>query len=257
MFHRNVELKIDQIKVLISKDFKLKYNSTALGFFWSLLTPIFSSVIYYFIFGIIMRFDVPNYLLYLLSGTFLWQFFTNVVIMNGNVMFCNAALLKKTSFDRKLLVWGTFFTESIHFLLTVPILFVIMHCYGVAPQWQTAIPNLIVSLVLLAFFSMGLSYAYAAMNIYFRDLERIMMLIMQVWMFMTPIFFPENIIPQKYLWIFNLNPMTGMVRIWRDIFYLPSINIYSWWGLFLVSLALFFAGRWIFNKLEPRFAEMM
>ena len=257
MLLKNFELKKDQIRVLIAKDFKLKYNSTALGFFWSLLMPVFSSVIYYFVFGIIMRFSVDNYLLYLLSGTFLWQFFDNVVMMNGNVMFNNALLLKKTSFDRKLLVWGTFFTESIHFLLTIPIMFFIMFMYGVHPQWHTAVLNLPVSIILLAFFSMGLSYIYAALNIYFRDLERIMMLFMQVWMFMTPIFFPVSIIPEKYMWIFKCNPMAGILGIWRDIFYSPGIHWDSWGTLLLISLALFFAGRWIFDKLEPRFAEMM
>ena len=75
MLSRIFELKRDQILVLIAKDFKLKYNSTALGFLWSLLVPIFSSIIYYFVFGIMLRFNAQNYLLFLLSGTFLWQFF--------------------------------------------------------------------------------------------------------------------------------------------------------------------------------------
>ncbi len=88
-------LRRDQILVLIAKDFKLKYNSTALGFLWSLLVPAFTSIVYYFVFGIMMRFDAPNYLLYLMSGTFLWQFFSNVVIMDGGVLMANQGLLKK------------------------------------------------------------------------------------------------------------------------------------------------------------------
>ena len=72
MISRSMELKRDQITVLIAKDFKLKYNSTALGFLWSLLVPVFSSLIYFAVFGVLMRFRAPNYLLYLLCGTFLW-----------------------------------------------------------------------------------------------------------------------------------------------------------------------------------------
>ena len=80
MLSRALELKRDQILVLIAKDFKLKYNSTALGFLWSLLVPIFSSIIYYFVFGVLLRFHIPNYLLYLLSG----NFFVAVLCSCGN-----------------------------------------------------------------------------------------------------------------------------------------------------------------------------
>ena len=257
MISRSMELKRDQITVLIAKDFKLKYNSTALGFLWSLLVPVFSSLIYFAVFGVLMRFRAPNYLLYLLCGTFLWQFFANVVLQNGRILMVNAGLLKKTSVDRKLFVWGTFFTESIHFILTIPVLVVVMLAYGVKPDWLTFLPNLLVVLLLLALFSIGLSYAYAAANIFFRDLERIMAIIMQMWMFMTPIFIPESSIPEKYHWIYVVNPMAGVVRIWRNIFYSPDINCLLWLKLFLIGIVVFWAGRSIFVRLEKRFAEMM
>ena len=251
------ELKRDQILVLVSKEFKLKYNSTALGFFWSLLIPFFSSIIYYFVFGIIMRFNVPNYLLYLISGTFLWQFFANVITMSGHILRNNSSLLKKTSFDRRLLIWGTFATECIHLALTVPTLLIVMLVYGVTPDWLTVLPNLFYCLMLLTFFTMGLAYAYAAANIYFRDLERIIGIILQMWMFMTPIFIPVSKVPEKYLWVYQINPMAGIVGIWRDIFYMPSCHISSNWHLFIVALAVFFAGRWIFKRCQSRFSEMM
>ena len=187
---RQFKLKRDQIWVLIAIDFKLKYNSTALGFAWSLLVPILSSLVYFFAFGVIMRFRAPNYLLYLLCGTFFWQFFSNVVTQNGRCLISNASLLKKTCFERRLLIWGTFFVESIHFLLTVPILFVTMLLYGVKPDLLTILPNFVVCCGLLTLFSMGLSYAYAAANIYFRDLERIIGIIMRLWIYLTPIFIP-------------------------------------------------------------------
>ena len=257
MFSRSFELKRDQIAVLIAKDFKLKYNSTALGFLWSLLVPVFSSLIYFAVFGVLMRFRIPNYLLYLLCGTFLWQFFSNVVLQNGSILLNNAGLLKKTSMNRKLFVWGTFFTESIHFLLTIPVLVVVMIAYGVRPDWLTFFPNLLAVLLLLALFSIGLSYAYAAANLFFRDLERMMRIIMQMWMFMTPIFIPESSIPAKYHWIYVVNPLAGIVRIWRNIFYEPGINCLLWLKLLVIGMAVFWVGRWIFVRLEKRFAEMM
>ena len=204
-----------------------------------------------------MRFRIPNYLLYLLCGTFLWQFFSNVILQNGRILLNNAGLLKKTAMDRKLFVWGTFFTESIHFVLTIPVLVTVMFAYEVKPDWLTFFPNLLAALLLLALFSIGLSYAYAAANLFFRDLERMMTIIMQMWMFMTPIFIPESSIPEKYHWIYVVNPLAGIVRVWRNIFYNPGINCLLWLKLFVIGLAVFWGGRWIFVRLEKRFAEMM
>jgi len=254
---RQFILKRDQIWVLIAKDFKLKYNSTALGFLWSLLVPTFTSIVYFFVFGIMMRFDAPNYLLYLMSGTFLWQFFANVIMMNGGVLTANQGLLKKTSFDRELLVRGTFYTESIHFLLTVPVLLGMMVCYNVMPSLATVVPNLAVSILALMLLSIGVSYFYAACNLYFRDLERIMNIIMMMWMFCSPVFIPISSVPDEYLWIYNVNPMALILQIWRDIFYVPGWHPQFFLPLLVVCAVIFVFGRWVFRKMEPGFAEMM
>lgn len=254
---RPFQLKFDQVRVLIAKDFKLKYNSTALGFLWSLLVPAFTSLVYYFVFGIMMRFSAPNYLLYLMSGTFLWQFFSNVIIMNGGVLMANQGLMKKTSFDRELLVRGTFYTESIHFMLTVPVLFCMMAFYRVCPDVTTLLPNFIVCLSSLLFFSVGLSYAYAACNLYFRDLERIVTIVLMMWMFCSPVFIPVSAIPESYRWIFDVNPAAMILTIWRDIFYEPGWHPRVYLYVLPTSIAVFFLGRCVFRKMEPGFAEMM
>ena len=254
---RNLILKRDQIWVLIAKDFKLKYNSTALGFLWSLLVPTFTSMVYYFVFGIMMRFDAPNYLLYLMSGTFLWQFFSNVIVMNGGVLAGNVGLLKKTSFDRELLVRGTFYTESIHFLLTVPVLLGMMVFYRQIPDWLTIVPNFVICMASMYFMAIGISYAYAACNLYFRDLERIINIVLMMWMFCSPVFIPVQSFPEKYSWVLDCNPLAMILQLWRDVFYMPAVHTALYWKLPLIGLVVFFLGRMIFRKMEPGFAEMM
>lgn len=254
-----VELYKDQIRVLVMKDFKLKYNSTALGFLWSLLVPALTSVVYYFVFGIMMRFNAEHYLLYLMSGTFLWQFFSSVVMMNGAVLTANAGLLKKTNFNRELLVWGTFFTESVHFLLTIPVLLVMMACSGICPQ-ISLLPNFIVVFLSLMMFAVGLSYAYSAANLYFRDLERIMTIVMMMWMFASPVFIPVSTVAEsapQYLWVYQVNPMARILCIWRDIFYQPGFHPEGYLPMLAFGLAALLLGRWMFRKMEPGFAEMM
>lgn len=254
---RSFILKRDQIWVLIAKDFKLKYNSTALGFLWSLLMPAMTSLVYFFVFGIMMRFNAPNYLLYLMSGTFLWQFFANVLTQNGRVLLANQSLLKKTSFDRELLIWGTFCTESVQFLLTVPVLLVMMACYRVMPEVLTIIPNLVVTMASLALFSVGVSYAYAAVNIYFRDLQRIMDIVVMMWMFASPVFVPVSAVPEKYAWVYKVNPMALVLQLWRDIFYQPGWHPENYAIVLPTSLVVFLLGRALFRRMEPGFAEMM
>jgi len=254
---RHLVLRRDQIRVLIAKDFKLKYNATALGFVWSLLMPTLTSVVYYFVFGVMMRFDAPNYLLYLISGTFLWQFFSNVIVMNGAVLAANQQLLKKTSFDREFLVRGTFYTESIHFLLTIPVLFGLMAFYKVSPRFGTLVPNLLVCFAALYLLSIGISYAYAACNLYFRDLERIMGIFIMMWMFCSPVFIPMSSIPNDYQWVFHYNPVAMVLIVWRDVFYQPGWHPQLFGPLLLVSAIAFVLGRIVFRKMEPGFAEMM
>lgn len=254
---RGLILKRDQVWVLIAKDFKLKYNSTALGFVWSLLVPTFTSVVYYFVFGVMLRWDAHNYLLYLMSGSFLWQFFTNVITMNGCVLLNNSALLKKTAFDRELLVRSTFYTESIHFLLTIPILLGMMAFYRVSPDWATLVPNLVVCLGSLMLLSVGISYVYAACNLYFRDLERIMNIALMMWMFCSPVFIPVSNVPERFRWIYDLNPAAAILNIWRDVFYEPGWHPQSYPPVLAVGAAAFFLGRAVFRKMEPGFAEMM
>lgn len=247
----------DQLIVLTSKNLKLKYNSTCLGFAWSLIVPAFTSLIYYFVFGVVMRWAVDYYLQYLLCGTFMWQFFSNIIFVNGGILISNASLLKKMNFNRHLLVWGTVLSEGFHFLLTLPVLLVIMFCYHITPQWWSIVPNLFVSIFLLILFSVGISYFYSALNLYFRDLERIVNILMSLWMFISPVFIPISAVPKQYLSFYTLNPITGIIGTFRDVFYQPAFCPESWIYPAVVSVVVFLSGWWFFSWMSPSFAEKM
>ena len=248
----------DQILVLVQKDFKLKYNATALGFAWCLLVPLLMSGVYYVVFGLLLKVGrMPNYLLYLISGNFLWQFFSNVVIMSGMVLSKNASILKKTNFNRKLLVWSTFFSEGLHFVLVIPVMVLIMTLYSVTPQWWSILPNLVVAMVAMALLSVGIGYLYAALNLIFRDLERIMRIVMQIWLYASPVFIPIRAVPERFLKYYLCNPMASILTIWRNIFYTPQLDWKLYPAALLISAAAFVIGRAVFTRLQPVFAEKM
>lgn len=254
----NAALIRDQIAVLVQKEFKLKYNATALGFAWCLIVPLLMSMVYYVVFGLLMKVGrMPNYFLYLITGNFLWQFFSSVVMMNGRVLTQNVSLLKKTNFDERLLVWGTFFSEGLHFLLVIPILVAVMIGYGRFLQWWSILPNLAVSLGALMMLSIGMSYLYAALNLSFRDLERIMRIVMQLWLYASPVFIPVSMIPERFQQLYFLNPMAAIMTIWRNIFYSPQLDWKLYCPAFFISGAVFLFGRIVFLRLQPFFAEKM
>ena len=245
----------DQISVLVLKDFKLKYNSTALGFFWSFGVPVAQCLIYFFAFNVIMRFKVDNYLLYMLSGMFLWNFFCNSLVMSTNTFIMNAGLMKKTAFPRHYLVVGTIVSELLHFILTVPILVMLMIAGGIIPSWSClTIPVVLVNLIL---FTLGCSFFVASANMYFRDLERIIGIILQLSFFLLPIIYPMKAIPERYKIFLKLNPFYYILQPWRDIFYSPQLNIIDNATGFGLSLLILFAGYMFYRWKEPRFAEMV
>jgi len=254
---RVMELKRDQIVILVKKDFKLKYDSTALGMLWSVLTPLAMSGIYYFVFGKVMKFGGASFALYIVTGTFLWHYFSSVVMQNGGVLMVNAALLKKTAFDRKLLVWSVYWTETMHFCLTIPVLAVFSFAFGVRPNILQFIANVTVAMVSLMWFSMGIGYIFAALNLVLRDSKRILDVVFRIWFYATPVFIPMGRVPPEYSFIYDYNPMAMIMGTWRDAFYEPAFHPEKFLVLFAVSIVVFLAGRWFFAVHEPRFAERM
>ncbi|MDD5599267.1 MAG: ABC transporter permease [Victivallaceae bacterium] len=245
----------DQIAVLVLKDFKLKYNSTALGFFWSFGVPVAQSLVYFFAFSVIMRFKVDNYLLYMLSGMFIWNFLCSSLLMSTNVFIANAELMKKTTFPRYYLVIGTISSELLHFILTIPILIVLMIFGGVMPSWSClSIPIVLLNLIMI---TLGGAFLVASVNMFFRDLERIIGILLQLMFFLLPIIYPVKAIPDKYRLFMKLNPFYYILQPWRDIFYSPCLNIIDNAAGFALSLLILFIGYRFYKWKEPRFAEMV
>jgi len=256
-FTREAILKRDQIRVLVKKDFKLKYDSTVLGFAWSMLIPLLMSGVYFIVFGLMMRWSsCENYMLYLVSGNFLWHFFASAVTISGTVLLTNATLIKKTAFDRRILVWSVFCTEGAHFVMTLPILVGIMLCFDVSPSVWTLL-NSLSAVVIVVFFAMGVAYFYAAVNIMFRDLERVFQIVLMMWLYCSPVFIPIERIPESVLPYYGLNPMTQILQIWRDAFYQPAFHPERLFLVVPIAVLTFVVGRSVFNSIEPRFAEMI
>ena len=235
-------------------DFKLRYKSSALGFFWSLLEPLLMLLVLYVVFSNLMRIQVEHYQLFLLLGIILWNFLDRGTSMSIWGIVGKASLVQKIYFPRDILILATCTTALMMTALEFLVFLIFMAVFRVMPEMTVFYFPLLFVLEFLLI--LGLSMALAALNVYFRDMQFIWKLIIQVGFFATPILYPITIFPEKVRWIVMINPMAQIITMIRDCTLYgiapEPINLVY---LVVFTLALLLLSYLIFERLEPRFAE--
>lgn len=244
----------DLIMRLAWSDFKLRYKSSVLGFFWSLLEPLLMLLVTYAIFSYLMKVQVEHYQLFLLLGIILWNFLDRGTTMSISGIIGKPSLVLKVYFPRDILIIATCITALMMSLLEFVVFAIFMGIFRVVPDGN------ILYLPLIFFFEfiliLGLSLALSSLVVYFRDVQFIWRLIMQLGFFATPILYPITIFPDHLQSLVMLNPMARIITTLRGctLYHSPP----SAGDLIYVALAtllILSIGYFIFNRLEPRFAE--
>lgn len=253
---RSFENYRDILIVLLQKELKVRYNNKLLGYVWSLANPLASAVVYYVAFKILMRFNVEDYPLVLISGVFPWQWLSNAVGSAPNVFVGNASIIKKVNFPRNIVLLCMVSNHMIHFLMSIPVIILFLLMYGRAPSftWLIGIPILLVVHFAMAY---GISLALASINLFFRDLERLTSIVMNFAFYLTPVLFPLESIPRKMRHLIVFNPFGALIVAWRELFLygkldLPYILISA--GYAIVFLII---GTLVYRRLSWKFAEVI
>ena len=244
----------DLIIRLAWSDFKLRYKSSALGFFWSLLEPLLMLLVLYVVFSNLMRVQVEHYQLFLLLGIVLWNFLDRGTSMSIWGIVGKPSLVQKVYFPRDILVISTCTTALMMTALEFVVFVLFMAVFRVLPGLTLAFfPVLFVCEFLMI---LGLSLALSALNVYFRDVQFIWRLIVQVGFFATPILYPITIFPERIRWIVMLNPMAQIITMMRDCtLYRISPEPLNLVYVAVSTLVVLLLGYFIFEHLEPKFAE--
>ena len=242
------------LKTNVQKEIRGKYKGSFLGVLWSFFNPLLMVLVYAIVFPYIMRTNIDNYLVYLITGVIPWNFFTTCITTGCNCVWMNGGIIKKVYFPREILPISVVAAGFINFLISCVIILLFVLFSGIGFSIQLLWLPLIA--IIQAILSLGLLFILSAINVYVRDIEYIVGFFLNLLFYATPILYTVDMFPPKFQWILYLNPMTHLVDAYRDIFYyktMPEISSLVFISIF--SLLVLGIGYFIFRKLEKGFAE--
>jgi len=254
---------------LTLRELRGKYKRSVLGWAWSLLNPIAMMLVYTLVFRYLLKIEVtpgdPSGLdvfpLFLLCGLLPWNYLANSMFGGLGGLVGNANLVKKVYFPREILVGSNVASWTFSLGIELAVLALALLVAG-----NMVLPWLLPLLVLVALqtaFVLGIALAVSVLNVYFRDVEHLLGIFMQLWFYATPIIYPISLVaeadarnPLPLLRIYRFNPMTRFVEAYRDLLYdlrFPTAEDLLFLGV--VSSISLLVGYVIFHRLEPRLAE--
>ena len=249
-------------RVLAWSDFRHRYHETALGYLWSVLTPLITLAILYTVFSVFMNFQVENYQLFLLLGIVLFNFFSEATREAMHSLSRKRDLVKKVAFPRHVIVLSSVMTSGAYLLINLGVFMVFMAAFGIFPGITALyLPVTLLELFLLVF---GLGYGLSALYVRYGDLGYIWDFVLMALFWVTPIFYDYDLVAPKYVKLYMLNPLARIISTSREILisnHIPLLGGVSGWVHELITLAIcavvFVLGVWLFRSRQARFAEYL
>ena len=240
------------IKQLVSRDVKTKYKRSVLGMAWSVMNPLLSMGVQYFIFSTVFNSNIPNYPVYLLTGIVFFNFFTEALTMGMTAIISNAPLIKKVYMPKYIYPVTRVISSLVNFLCALIPLLLMIILTGTAIK--PAIFLLVFDIIFYLLFIIGLTLILATAMTFFQDTQFLWGIISLMWQYVTPIFYPESIIPEIFLPIYRLNPMYQYITFARTcVIDGVSPEPASYFACIASALIFLIAGILIFKKNQNKF----
>jgi ABC-2 type transport system permease protein len=238
----------------VARDLKTKYRGSVLGIFWSLLNPLLLMLIYTVVFSVIVRVNIQPYPVFLLAGLVPWNAFAQTLTSATVSVPQSANIVRKVHFPLEILPLSAVVTASVQLLISLFLLAGLALIFGVGIGLSIVFLPLLVILQLL--FSFGLGSLLAAIQVYFRDIEYFLSVLLTVWFFGTPIVYSLDLVPARYRPIFEANPMAWLISAYQDVwFYKRAPGWAPVGGFLVVAVAMAAIGLSVYRRLSRRFAE--
>lgn len=246
------------IASLVRRDLRGRYKGSFLGFLWTFVNPLLQLLVYSLVFTNIMRVeDVEIYYLYLFIALIPWLFFSNSIAGGASCIIAQKDMVSKIYFPREVIPISYVTSGFVNMLLCFIVVIAAVLISGIEVNVLTWL-FLPVIFIIQYILVLGITMLASAVTVYFRDLEHILGIIMMAWMYLTPIIYTPNMVPDSFRMYFDLNPMTHIVTAYRDILYYGRMPEFST----LISSVVFgivflVIGFVSFGKLKRHFAEEM
>lgn len=243
------------INGLVKMDLRGRYKGSVLGFLWTFINPLLQLLVYTLVFSVIMRNGIEKYYIYLFVGLVPWLFFSTSLTTGAGSVISNKEMVKKIYFPREVLPISVVTSGFINMLFCFIVIFAVLLVTGYGVSLRAIIYLPIIMLVEYIL-TLGFTMLVAGFTVYFRDLEYILGIITMAWMYVTPVFYSVDIVPEMIRPIINFNPMSPIIVAYQQILYYKQPPELSTLGLALaigsISLVI---GYIVFRKLQKGFAE--
>ncbi len=243
------------IASLTRRELRGRYKGSVLGFLWTFINPLCQVVVYTIVFSVIMRSNLDKFYMFAVTGMIPWLFFDGSMRVGVMCIRFQADMVNKIYFPRAVLPIACVTTNFVNMLFGFIIVFIALFASGLGAN-PVALLYLPLVMLIEYVLALGFTLIVSSCNVYFKDLEHITNVIMMMWIYLTPILYPIDLVPDRLLWLFKLNPMTFVIECYHSILYWknpPTINILAYSSI--AAVIMLAIGSFIFSKLEPNFAE--
>jgi lipopolysaccharide transport system permease protein len=249
----------DLLARLARRDLSVRYKQSAVGVLWAILQPLLLGIVFSVFLGSLA--DVPSgngveYPVFALSGMVMWLFFANAMSLASQSTVSNAQLISKVYFPRIIIPLAAVIQPAIDFALALLVVFAALAVYGVEIGPQILLLPLLMPLALAV--ALGLGLWLSALHVKYRDVQVIVPFAVQVGLFVTPILYPFELVPDNLQWLYSLNPMVGVLELYRWMLFDGS----DWPGAIVLipigaAIVLLASGAIFFQRAERSFADVI
>lgn len=247
----------DMIFNLVRRELRGRYKGSVLGFLWTYINPLCQVVVYSVVFSVIFRVNIDKFYLYLIIGMMPWTFFSSSVQGGSTCIRAQADMVKKIYFPREVIPISYVTSTFVNMLFSFIIVFlaVMISGYGIDLKVIGYLPLI---MLIEYIFVLGLALIVSSITVYFRDLEQIIGVLLMAWIYVTPIMYNMDYVPESFRKYIVLNPMTPIVEVYHQVLYYRITPTGNYLLIAVgASLVSFVLGTVVFVSLDRNFAEEM
>jgi lipopolysaccharide transport system permease protein len=235
-----------------------RYQQSALGWLWASVQPVATVAIFSVVFTRIVPVDTGGvpYILFSYSVVVPWTLLATSITDMAMSLVQNMNLIGKIYFPREALPIASLLARLADFGISFILLVILMMFYRI-PVSPTGLLYLPLILMIQLALILGLGIGAAALNVFYRDVDPLLKLVIQVWFYASPILYPVSFVPEKWQWLYFLNPMSGIIAAYRDVLIYDRLPGDYLLPAVIVSLLIFVGGYWFFKRVESQFADII